>query len=546
MNCGSSGGQVVKGEEKWLNADDTLLATYNCWDTLATAQLAVTLRERLFQRGQLSFYEAEVWTQIPAIMAMQKRGIPFSDTERRQVRRELRAELRQCDDALTQAYYKTASLDREKAACTWQFLVWAGVLDLPGWPIDKNKPGAKAKVIRRRPAPFTKGEWERIERRLSINLDSDPQLRRWLFEDLELKVATRTKKAKLPSVDLDALNRILQRLRKMDEHARPILYDLMHRARLAKIDQDYLDPPIVDGFVYPTIKMAGTETGRFAYSDPPAHSWPDEVRRCIVAPDGYLIVEADYSAVEARIFAHLTKDQAELELFEQNRLYPDDPQWDIHIRTACELFGWSLQDFLTFDKTKQKASRNTAKTFQYGVKQYGGRPETAKTKVMCGCPRCVEKAPPVIDLTVAEKTRQARRWFQRHYNVLHWRAGVSREVRLTHRLTNRFGQVRYFTQPWDPHQSPNELEREAWNYLIQSAATCILRRAMRQLHDAGVALFMEHHDSLKALAPTQEALDVAATMKRLMERPVPEFGGAVFPVEVKVGPSYPELKKVHF
>lgn len=267
--------------ERWLDLDDTTLATYNCWDTYAGACLPAALTQILERNGQIDYYRREVWPQIRAVLHIQKRGLPYDSDARTRYRRKLRAELRETDEALRQHFTETANLDLLKAACAWQLLAWL-FPGLPGWGKVPPSKVLKSGKVKSRPAPFTKGEWDTLSRRSpwGFNPNSDDQLRQWLFDDLGLKPSTRTDKGK-PSVNMDALNRILQRLRRKDEHAIPVLHRLMHRSRLAKIDADYLDPPVTEGRVYPTIKMLGTETGRFAYADPPVHSWPDEIRHLV-------------------------------------------------------------------------------------------------------------------------------------------------------------------------------------------------------------------------------------------------------------------------
>ena len=292
--------------------------------------------------------------------------------------------------------------------------------------------------------------------------------------------------------------------------------------------------------------MLGTETGRFAYANPPLHSWPDEVRHLIEAPPGYTILSADYSAVEGRVFAHMTNDEIDLEIFERNRLDPDNPEWDIHTRTCLSMFNWDLPTFLSFPPAKQKASRNTAKTFRFGVIQYGGAPETAKTKTFCPCPRCVDKVPPTLGLTTNQKRILAARWFNQHRTVLPWRQSIIDEVARTRRIQNRFGQIRIVHSPLRIAGRPNEaLHREMWNWGIQSSATRILRRAMRRLHaDYDAPIIFEHHDALKFEVPTADVPRWVPITREVMEAPVPEFGGAVFPVDIEVGPSLGEL--VHY
>jgi DNA polymerase I-like protein with 3'-5' exonuclease and polymerase domains len=554
-------------EQRWLEAEDELLGAYNCVDTWATAQLTPILINLLKQQGQWDFWEREVWTQLPAVLAMQERGIPFSQERKGLYRRALRRELKEIDEKLLAYYAKTARLDE---------MCWNSVIQLLGWLgyLQFSHTTTNLKALRRRGAPYTKSEqkqlapatWKKVDGKEEftgqlVNLDSDDQLRKWLFADLGLKPSGTETEGGDDSVNQHALASIHKHLRKMDEPHRWVVEDLMHRARLSHIDTTYLDVEVTNGRVYPSLKMIGTETGRFAFSEPPVHSWSDRpafkvkmngqgevnikgLQGCIVAPPGQLIVSCDYSAMEARIFANVTNDAEELELFEKARFDPDNKHNDIHIRNVCGLFGWTVEHFLEQTPEYQKLVRTgVGKAFQFGVKQYGAKPTSVKTKDVCVCPRCEQ--PDTISFTSAQKDLQARRWFQRHPNVPVWRRDISSKLRSTHRLVSRMGQVRYFHQPWSSKGSPNALEREGWNSEIQSVATVILRRAMRRLHEAGVALFLEWHDSLKALARESEALDVAKLMKVEMERPVPEFGGFVFPVEIEVGPSLGEMKKVH-
>ena len=403
----------------------------------------------------------------------------------------------------------------------------------------EGKEGQKYRTRKTKGITLTKSEETRLGRRLPAtwNPNSDDQLRLWLFGDLGLKPATKTKGGKA-SVDLDALSRIYRNLRKKDEVARPALWDLIHRARLQKIDQDYLDPEVVDGRVYPTIKMTGTESGRFSYADPPIHSWPDEVRHLVRPPSGRVWLGADYQALEARIFALLTNDTIDLEIFRRFDENSEEKEWDIHIRTAAELFGISISELLSKSDTQLKGMRVYSKNFRYGVLLYGGGPTSTKAKVGCPCPRCVDKAPPTVDVTPKERKLHADRWFAKHPNVLKWRDKVDVGVRRTHSSTTVMGKKRYFSAPWGP-----DVQREGWNNEIQSPASTIIGRAMRALDVLECPLCLQHHDALYAECPEGETVGWAAAMRSVMELPVGEFGGVVFSVDLEVGPSWGEMKE---
>jgi len=539
----------VTTDHKWLQLPDEVVARYNSYDCLATARAARAIKQQMRVNGQWEYFQEEVWPLLPAVMAMQGRGLPYDSIRKGVYRKRLRKELKECDDRLRQAYKATADYSKELAEIA---RIEALVANPPegaegrkyrarqakGIVLTKSeakKLGARipSSDIRARPILDTQGK----EDSFCWNPNSDAQVRKWLFDDLSLRPSTHTAGGE-SSVDMDALGRIYRDLRKMDEHARPVLHDLMHRARLQKIDQDYLDPEVTSGRVYPTIKMTGTESGRFSYADPPIHSWPDEIRHLVRPAEGYLWLGCDYSQIEARVFAILTNDTKDLEIYRRYDANPDDKEWDIHYRTACDLFGGTIGELLSRPSDQVKGIRVYAKNFRYGVLLYGGGPTSTKAKVGCPCPKCADKAPPTVNITPKERQAHADKWFTAHPNAGKWRDEVSSQVRDTHTLTSPLGRKWYFTKPWS-----NELQREAWNRMIQGTASEIIHRAMRKLHTLGCPMCLQHHDALYAEVKANELNYWANTMKLVMEQPVEELDGSRFPVEVSVGPSWGEMEE---
>jgi DNA polymerase I-like protein with 3'-5' exonuclease and polymerase domains len=313
----------------------------------------------------------------------------------------------------------------------------------------------------------------------------------------------------------------------------------MHRARLQKIDQDYLDPDTKDDRVYPRIKFEVTDSGRYAYADPPVHSWPKEIRHLVEAPPGSKIISADYRAIEYRVYALLTKDQKLLDIFTRNAEDPTDKRWDIHSATAADLFGLTLGEFLALPPERRDAFRLVSKTFSFGVILYRGAPHTAQTKVTCPCPKCSEGEDISLRLTSAQKRSQAERWLSKHPETMVWRNAVDYELSRTHRLRNSFGRVRRFDGP-----ANDALRREGSNWKVQSDAREVIRKAEIALHNEGCPLILQHHDALVAEVPDPQVEGWVERMRAIMERPVPELGGYVFPVEVSVGQSWGTLEEV--
>jgi len=362
-----------------------------------------------------------------------------------------------------------------------------------------------------------------------ISFDSPTQLSKWLFNPpteggLGLKPAKITDKGHR-QVDLESLVRVLQGLRKRDAAARPILEQLFHRSRLKTLLERYFDPMVGhDGRVRATVKMFGTKTFRFSYARPALQQFPDKLRRMFIASPGHHFVSSDYSQLEARIMAVLAQDRVSLDAFTRGE--------DIHDLNSRDLFGWSPSDWEALNPTQRKAARNFAKTFLYGL-QYGGRAETMKMKVFCPCPLCVEENPPTLDLKRSEIALAERRWMARHPAVPRYQRQVSEQVRSTRSYLHPLGVRRYFAKPWG-----NELEREVKNVPMQMGAAILMVQAQVKLHQLGVPVCLQHHDSFLCEVPDEQIAETSTTLREVMEAPVPQMGGVRFPVTISVGRNW--------
>lgn len=112
------------------------------------------------------------------------------------------------------------------------------------------------------------------------------------------------------------------------------------------------------GRVHTSYHQAVTATGRLSSTDPNLQNIPvrnDEgrrIRRAFIAPEDYVIVSADYSQIELRIMAHLSRDKGLLTAFAEGK--------DIHRATAAEVFGLPL-DSVTNEQ------RRSAKAINFGL-----------------------------------------------------------------------------------------------------------------------------------------------------------------------------------
>jgi len=183
----------------------------------------------------------------------------------------------------------------------------------------------------------------------AFNLGSPKQLGEILFDKLALPVIKKTPKG-APSTAEEVLQELA-----VDY---PLPAVLLEYRSLSKLKSTYTDklPEMVDPFtgrVHTSYHQAVTATGRLSSSDPNLQNIPirtDEgrrIRQAFCAPEGRLIVAADYSQIELRIMAHLSQDQGLLRAFANDL--------DVHSATAAEVFDVPLDDVSSDQRRKAKA-----------------------------------------------------------------------------------------------------------------------------------------------------------------------------------------------
>jgi DNA polymerase-1 len=195
-----------------------------------------------------------------------------------------------------------------------------------------------------------------------FNLGSTKQICEILFQRMSLPVIKKTATG-APSTDEDVLQALAA------DYPLPKVL-LEHRA-LAKLKSTYTDklPLMVNastGRVHTTFAQATAVTGRLASNDPNLQNIPvrtaegRKIREAFVAPQGSVLVSADYSQIELRIMAHLSEDPALLNAFHEGR--------DIHRATAGEIFGVPPDD-VTADQRRYIKAVNFG--LIYGMSAFG-------------------------------------------------------------------------------------------------------------------------------------------------------------------------------
>ncbi|MBP0598400.1 DNA polymerase I [Herbaspirillum sp. LeCh32-8] len=187
-----------------------------------------------------------------------------------------------------------------------------------------------------------------------FNLNSPKQLGEILFSKLELPVVKKTASG-APSTDEEVLQKLAEDY--------PLPKILLDYRGLSKLKSTYTDklPKMVNpatGRVHTNYAQAVAVTGRLASNDPNLQNIPvrtaegRRIREAFVAPEGSMIVSADYSQIELRIMAHISEDENMLKAFADGE--------DIHRATAAEIFGIAPEQV-------ESEQRRYAKVINFGL-----------------------------------------------------------------------------------------------------------------------------------------------------------------------------------
>ena len=353
-----------------------------------------------------------------------------------------------------------------------------------------------------------------------FNLGSPPQLSQVLFDDLGLPKTRRTKQGY--TTDAQAIEGL--------RGVHPIIDALLEWRQLTKLRSTYIEtlPGAVDprdGRIHTTFDQAVAVTGRLSSNNPNLQNIPvrselgGQVRRAFVArdvgADPYLL-SADYSQIELRILAHISKDPGLLEAFRNDE--------DIHAATAAQVFGAVMADV-----TREMRSR--AKVFNFGV-LYG-----------------------LTDFGLAQREGISReeagafikRYFEKYEAVKAWRDEIVAETRRDGFAETLAGRRRYIP---DIHASNFNVrmaaERVAINMPIQGTASDIIKIAMIRIDDelekAGFEskMLLQVHDELIFEGPQAELDRLRELVLRLM--PASLELDVALKIDVKVGKSWANME----
>ncbi|OGV30847.1 MAG: DNA polymerase I [Legionellales bacterium RIFCSPHIGHO2_12_FULL_35_11] len=330
----------------------------------------------------------------------------------------------------------------------------------------------------------------------NFNLNSPKQLQEILFDELKLPVIAKTPKGQ-PSTS----ESVLQELAENFELPNVIL----NYRSLTKLVSTYIDalPKQINpntNRVHTSYNQAITATGRLSSSNPNLQNIPirneegRQIRRAFIAPEGNLLLTADYSQIELRIMAHLSQDKSLLDAF-ANGL-------DIHTATASEIFGVSLAEVT---QTQRRRSKAINFGLIYGMSAFG----LAK------------------QLQIDRKDAQTYidRYFTKYPGVLKYMEETKEKGRANGYVETIYGRRLYLPEINDKNMIRRKAaERIAINAPLQGTAADIIKMAMIkianwQMNEARLksTMIMQVHDELVFEVATTQIEEIKKQVQNIME-----------------------------
>ena len=327
-----------------------------------------------------------------------------------------------------------------------------------------------------------------------FNINSPKQLSVILFEKLKLPVVKKTKTGY--STDVSVLEQLAV------EHKLP--EQVLSYRQLAKLKSTYVDalPGEIfknTGRVHTSFNQTVAATGRLSSSNPNLQNIPirsdmgKEIRKAFTAEGDNMLLSADYSQIELRILAHLSKDKALKNAFDKGE--------DVHARTAADIFGSSLEQV-------DENSRRMAKAVNFGI-IYG--------LSAFGLSR---------QLNISRKDAQdfIDQYFSLYSNVKDFMDNTIAEARECGYTLTMFNRRRYLPDlKSDNRQVRESAERIAINSPIQGSAADLIKVAMIRLSrnlkkiKLNSKMILQVHDELLFECPVQEKKEIESLVRKEME-----------------------------
>ena len=350
-----------------------------------------------------------------------------------------------------------------------------------------------------------------------FNINSPQQLSSVLFEELKLPAGTKRKNAYSTGAA------VLEGLRGVH----PVIEFILDYRQLAKLKSTYIDalPGLINpdtGRIHTCFHQTRTTTGRLSSSDPNLQNIPvrgelgKEIRKAFIAPSGSRLLSGDYSQIDLRALAHLSRDPVLLDAFKHDE--------DIHTTTAARLFAVEPSQV-------SGEMRRLAKTVNfgviYGMSDYG-----------------LEQA---TNLSRQEAAGFIASYFEKYPGIRDYLENTKKQARDTGYVQTLLGRKRFVPEINSPNRQIREAaERMAINMPVQGTSADIIKVAMinlaREMEKRRLKskLLLQVHDELIFEVPEAELDEMCHIVPRIMSTAL-ELS-LPLKVDIKIGRNWGQME----
>lgn len=328
----------------------------------------------------------------------------------------------------------------------------------------------------------------------SFNVGSPKQVGEVLFEKLGLKGGKKTATGQYSTSEA-----VLEKI----DH--PITELIIEYRGLTKLRSTYTEALVKQANpdthrVHTSYHQALTATGRLSSTDPNLQNIPireeigRQIRKAFIAPQGRVLLAADYSQIELRLMAHFSQDDALVDAFQNGQ--------DVHRRTASEVLGVALEN-VTSDQRRQAKAVNFG--LLYGMSEFG----------------LIRQ----LGFTREESQNYIKQYFHRYPGIYEYMQRT-RQVALEQGFVETITGRRLYTPDIDARNMMvrKGAERAAINAPLQGSAAEIIKMAMIEVNKIlpqdQAKLLLQVHDELVFEVDEAIADQLATQIKDVMQKVV--------------------------
>jgi len=350
-----------------------------------------------------------------------------------------------------------------------------------------------------------------------FNIGSPKQLGEILFSDLRIPGGKKTKTG-IFSTDSSTLN-------DLSFQDYDIARLILEWRELTKLKSTYTDAlneqtDLQSKRVHTSFGIANTLTGRLSSNDPNLQNIPirtergKKIRNAFIAESQNKLVSFDYSQIELRLAAEISKDKNFTQAFLDGK--------DIHASTAKEIFNLKNEDITTDHRRKAKAINFG---ILYGISPYG----LAKQ----------------LSITNSEAKKYIEQYFSRYPKIKQYMDDQIKFAKTNHYVETLFGRRCNIRGIDDKNFALRGFaERQSINAPIQGTAADIIKIAMIEIHKNILAkklnanMLLQVHDELIFEIEEKYIEESSATIKKIMENKHLQYKNFVVPLTVDYGVGY--------